>query len=198
MTLPNEQMVQHIANLLGLTIDKVHHKFPAAQTIISIDISFPCCHIPIPNTLPAYPGTKLMNYSDPSFPNSPTSSPEPLPIPPPYKMMTCASPFNDCHMAVMLYDKLAAQEALINARDADAERQTPSLTGPQPGVHPGPGWIENWTEINTHHYFAIPNGEEDKIASFICYDITGPFPELLATNGCNCRSEEHTSELQSP
>ena len=89
-------------------------------------------------------------------------------------------------MAVVLYDKLAGQEALTQAKEADAKRQTPSPTGPQPGVHLGPGWIENWTEMNTRHYFVIPDGEEDIIATFICYNMTGPFPELLATNGCNC------------
>ena len=41
-------------------------------------------------------------------------------------------------------------------------------------------------ETNTRHYFVIPDGKEDMIATFICYDMTSPFPELLATNGHNC------------
>jgi len=89
-------------------------------------------------------------------------------------------------MAIILYDKLAAQEATIKARDADAKRQTPSPTVPQPGVHPGPGWKENWMATNTCHYFVIPNGDQDVIAHFICYDMASPFPELLATNRYNC------------
>ena len=122
-----------------------------------------------------------------TYPNSPPSSPKPLPIPPSHEPMTCISPFTDDHsIAVILYDKLATQEASIKARDADTERQTPSPTGPQPGIYPGPGWIENWTETNTYHYFVIPDGNEDVIAPFICYDMTGLFPELLATNGHNC------------
>ena len=48
------------------------------------------------------------------------------------------------------------------------------------------GWIENWMEMNTCHYFVIPDGKEDIIATFVCCDMTGPFPELLATNGHNC------------
>ena len=94
-------------------------------------------------------------------------------------------------MVVVLYDKLAAQEAVNQAQEANTKRQTPSLTGPQPGVHPGPSWIENWTEINMHHYFVISDGKEDTIATFVCYDMTGLFPELLATNGCNCTVHSH-------
>ena len=184
-------MVQHITDLLGLTVDEVCHKFPATQTILPIDISPLCHHIPISDTLPAYPGTEFTGVMDPSYPNSPLSSPEPLSVPPPYETMIHTSPFNDHHMVVILYDKLAAQEALINARNADAKRQTPSPTGPQPGVYLGPSWIENWTEMNTHHYFVIPDGKQDVIALFVCYDMTRPFPELLATNGCNCTVHSH-------
>ena len=180
-------MVQHIADLLGLIVNEVCHEFPAAQTILPINISPLCCHIQISNTLPFYPSNEFIGTTDPSYPNSPPFSPEPLPIPPPHESMTRASPFIDNHsMAVILYNKLTTQEALTKARDADTKRQTPSPTGPQPGIHLGPGWMENWMETNTHHYFVIPDSNEDIIAPFICYDMSGPFPELLATNGRNC------------
>jgi len=39
---------------------------------------------------------------------------------------------------------------------------------------------------NTYHYFVIPDDDQDVITPFVCYDIDGPFPELLATNGHNC------------
>ena len=45
--------------------------------------------------------------------------------------------------------------------------------------------------MSTRHYFVIPDSKEDVIATFICYDMTSPFPELLATNGCNCTIHSH-------
>ena len=191
MALPHKQMIEHIARILNIEEEEVRRQFPSNCSLLSIDVSPPRHHIPIPDTLPSYPGDEFANIVDPSYPNSPPSSPEPLPVPPPHETMTRASPFDDRRMAVVLYDKLAAQEALTQAQEANAERQTPSPTGPQPGVHPGPGWIENWTETNTCHYFVIPDDEEDVIAPFVCYDMTGPFPELLATNGRNCTVHSH-------
>ena len=70
--------------------------------------------------------------------------------------------------------------------DANAKEQTPSPNGPQPDVFPGPGWKNNFDAIRTHHFFVIPNGEEDIIAPFISYDLQATFPELLATNGHGC------------
>ena len=70
--------------------------------------------------------------------------------------------------------------------DADAEKHTSSPTGPQPGIFPGPGWKDNFDTVGTHHFFVIPDGEEDVIAPFISYDLHTTFPELLATNGHGC------------
>ena len=186
MALPHEQMIEHIACLLNIEEEEVCRQFPSNCSLLPIDVSPPHRQISIPDTLPFYPGDELADHVDPSFPNSPPSSPEPLPVPPPYKTITRASPFDDRHMAVVLYDKLVAQQALTQTREANAERQTPSPTSPQPGIHPGPGWIKNWTATNTRHYFVIPNSKEDMITTFVCYDMTGPFPELLVTNGRNC------------
>jgi len=179
---PNRQMVDHICNMLSLTEEQLCEEFPNIGSVMPINISPPHHTIVIPNTLPYYPGDELANYSSPSYPNSPPSSPEPIPIPPRHSSVT-----DDHSMAVILYDKLVAQEVEQKAWDADAENQTPSPDGPQPGVHPGLGWIKNWTATNTRHYIVIPNSEEDVMALFICYDYSGTSPEVLATNGKGCQ-----------
>ena len=89
-------------------------------------------------------------------------------------------------MAVVLYQQTEANILAAKAMDADAEGHTPSPTGPQPGVHPGPGWKDNFDAIGTRHFFVIPDGDEDVIAPFISYNLHTTFPELLATNGCGC------------
>jgi len=70
--------------------------------------------------------------------------------------------------------------------DANAEGRTPSPTGPQLGVLPGPGWKDNFDTVGTRHFFVIPDGDKDIIAPFISYDLHTTFPELLATNGRGC------------
>jgi len=40
--------------------------------------------------------------------------------------------------------------------------------------------------MGTHHYFVIPDSNDNVIAPFIQYDLDSPFPELLATNGYSC------------
>ena len=69
---------------------------------------------------------------------------------------------------------------------ADEEHATSMLTGPQPDMFPGPGWMDNWTETGMRHFFLIPHGEEVGIAPFIQYDFDMPYPELLATRGRGC------------
>jgi len=89
-------------------------------------------------------------------------------------------------MAVILYQQTEANMLAAKAMDADTEGHTPSPTGPQPGVHPGSGWKDNFNAVGTRHFFVIPDGDEDVIAPFISYDLHTTFPELLATNGCGC------------
>ena len=95
MALSHKQMIEHIAQLLNIEEGEVHHQFPTNHSLLPINISPSCRHIPIPDTLPSYPGDEFMNVTDPSYPNSPPSSPEPLPVPPPHETMTRASPFDD-------------------------------------------------------------------------------------------------------
>ena len=162
----------------------------------------------------SYPGTEFEHYNDPDFPNSPpTSSPEPLPIPPPHfhdsvsitppvtsaanssydslvhayiEEVPSRSPSPVSSMAVVLYEQTETKMLDIKAMNEEAEGQTPSPSGPQPGVHPGPGWSDNFTTTGTRHFFVIPDGDEDVIAPFISYDLHTTFPELLATNGRGC------------
>ena len=163
----------------------------------------------------SYPRTEFEHYNDPDFPDSPpTFSPEPLPVPPPHfhdsisisppvtsttnstytlpieegfiKDLPSCSPSPAFSMAMVLYHHAERRTLNIEAMNAAAEEQTPSPTGPQPGIFPGPGWKDNFTATRTRHFFVIPNGEEDVIAPFISYDLDATFPELLATNGRGC------------
>jgi len=162
-----------------------------------------------------YPGTELADHIDPTYPNSPhIPSPEPLPIPPPHfhdsvsvmppvtsatnstytspviptfiEEVPSCSPSPISPMAVVLYQQTEANELMAKMMDADAEGRTPSPTGPQPGVLPGPGWKDNFDAIGTRHFIVIPDSDEDVIAPFISYDLHTTFPKLLATNRCGC------------
>jgi len=90
-------------------------------------------------------------------------------------------------LAMVLYQQVSDQDARIKElQEADKENQAPSPTDPQPSMHPGPGWQDNFDTTGTCHFFVIPLGDKDVIAPFIRYDLHSPFPELLATNGRNC------------
>jgi len=167
-----------------------------------------------------YPGTKLRDYVDLTYPNSPPiPSPEPLPIPPPHfhnsvsitlpttsatnstytspvipafiKDVPSRFPSPISPMAMVLYQQAETNALETKAMDTDVEVQTPSPNGPQPGVHPGPGWKDNFNTIGTRHFFVIPDGKEDVIAPFISYDLHTTFPKLLATNSSSCVVHSH-------
>jgi len=167
-----------------------------------------------PPTL-SYPGTEFKHYNEPNLPNSPPiPSPKPLPIPPPHfhdsisitppmtsaanstytspiipafiKDVPSRSPSPISPMAIVLYQQTETNALEAKAMDADAEKRTPSPTGPQPGILPGPRWKNNFNAIGTCHFFVIPDGEEDVITPFISYDLHATFPELLTTNGRGC------------
>jgi len=167
-----------------------------------------------------YPGTELADYIDPTYPNSPPiPSPEPLPVPPPHfhdsvsitppatsatnstytlpvipafiEDVLSRSPSPISPMAMILYQQAETNTLETKAMDTDTEGRTPSPNGPQPGVHPGPGWKDNFNAIGTRHFFVIPDGEEDVIAPFISYNLHTTFPKLLATNGHGCTVHSH-------
>jgi len=167
-----------------------------------------------------YPGMEFENYIEPNYPiDPPIPSPEPLPIPPPHfhdsisitppvtsaasstyaspvevgfiKDIPSCSPSPVSLMAMILYQQAKMKDIELKAMDADAEGQTPSSNGPQPGILPGPGWKDNFTETGTCHFFIIPDGKEDVIAPFISYNLYATFPKLLATNGQGCTVHSH-------
>jgi len=162
-----------------------------------------------------YPGTELTDYIDPNYLNSPPiPSPKPLPVPPPHfhdsmsitppitsatnstytlpvipafiEDVPSPSPSPISPMAIVLYQQAKAKTLEAKVMDTDAEGRTPSPTGPQLGVLPGPGWKDNFDAIGMRHFFVIPDSDEDVIAPFISYDLHTTFPELLATNRCGC------------
>jgi hypothetical protein len=76
--------------------------------------------------------------------------------------------------------------ALLEAEEEERER-TPSPSGPQPGVHPGPGWFVNFEEPGCRYAFCIPNmGNQREVAPFIQIDWSPVDPELLGTMGRSC------------
>jgi len=89
-------------------------------------------------------------------------------------------------LTMVLYCQVLEQDEKIKAMEADKENQTPSPTGPQPSIHLGPRWQDNFHAMGTHHYFIIPDGDQDVITPFVQYDLDSLFPELLATHGHGC------------
>jgi len=239
LALPHEQIIKHIARLLNIEEEEVHHQFPTIRSLLPIDRSPPVpTSVLTPNTFmmahlsttfndvddyegihaspnTGYPRTELTDHVDPTYPNSPPiPSPKPLPIPPPHfhdsvlitppvtsatnSMYTSpviptfiedvpsCSPSPIAPMAMVLYQQAEAKTLEAKVMDADAEGHTPSPTGPQPGILPGPGWKDNFDATGTRHFFVIPDGNEDVIVPFISYDLHTTFPKLLATNGRSC------------
>ena len=99
------------------------------------------------------PNHKPMTPTDPvpSFPSSPRPpSLSPLPVSPPPL-------FNLAVDALIQFDTEAAIEAMTQI---DEDRQhTPSPTGPQPNVHPGPGWSINFEDPGVQYAFQIPSSD---------------------------------------
>ncbi len=131
------------------------------------------------------------------------SSPEPLPVPPcvgtpypspriqglgtPRMSMPAYSPpppdYRPHSPTPSIEDitELMTTGALVAAQ-TKADQQTPSLTGPQPGVHPGPGWERNQTTGGIQYMFLIPDkGEGQEVAPFIQVDGDTNYPEVMAT-----------------
>ncbi len=83
---------------------------------------------------------------------------------------------------------------VLVAAQTKADRQTPSPTGPQPGIHPRPRWEHNQTTGGIRYMFLIPDeGEGQEVAPFIQVNSDTDYPELLATHGQGCNI--HTKAL---
>jgi len=87
-------------------------------------------------------------------------------------------------------------------REEEEEQRTPSPTGAQPGVHPGPGWGINFTDAAINYVYHIPDGNGGyEIAPFISIDWNTTSPELLGTRGRGCPTHAkhlHTCEDEFP
>ena len=75
----------------------------------------------------------------------------------------------------------------ITAQELRAEMETPSPTGSQPGVNPGPGWQLNSRDGGPRPEVLIPDENHGtQIAPYILYDMDTESPEILATRGRGC------------
>ena len=149
---------------------------------------------PAPPTHTLGPNRKPITPTDP-VPSMPSSPPQFLQVDP----SDPTPPFEQIVNALVQRD-VATQAARI-AREEEAEEQTPSPTGPQPNVHPGPGWKVNFEDEGVRYAFTIPtdNGRHE-IAPFVMIDWSSSSPELLGTRGRGCpvhakhlhaRADEH-------
>ena len=100
--------------------------------------------------------------------------------------LNAAPPFKQIVNALIQRD-VDAQVARI-AREENKESRTLTPTGPQPGVHPGPGWAHNCKDDGVNFIFIIPTDppQRHEIAPFITIDWNTTSPKLLGTRGKGC------------
>jgi hypothetical protein len=130
-------------------------------------------NIPGPNREPITPTDPV-----PSMPSSPPPFLEDGPMD--------ASPQYDEVINALIQRDVEAAAAALDREEEDCQR-TPSPTGPQPNVHPGPGWSVNFEDPGFRYVFNIPNGDgRREIAPFVQIDWNATNPELLGTLGRAC------------
>jgi len=119
--------------------------------------------------------------SDP-VPSMPSSPPQFLQVDP----LDAVPPFEQIVNALVQRD-VDAQVARIT-REEEEEGRTLTPDGPQPGVHPGPGWAKNCEERGVNYIFLIPTDPPQRyeIAPFVSIDWSSTSPELLGTRGLGC------------
>jgi len=100
--------------------------------------------------------------------------------------LDAAPPFESIVNALIQRD-IDAQIVQV-AREEDEERRTPTPTGPQPGVHPRPGWARNCEDAGINFIFIILTDppQRHEIAPFVTIDWNTTSPELLGTRGKGC------------
>src|SRR6266581_230321 len=101
-------------------------------------------------------------------------------------MPVSAPPFETIVNALVQRD-VDAQIARI-AREDEEEGRTPMPNGPQPGIHPGPGWVKNCEDEAVHYIFLIPTDppQNYEIAPYVTINWNTMSPELLGTHGRGC------------
>ena len=121
-----------------------------------------------------YPSPRIQGLGTPCI-----SMPAYSPPPPDYRPHSPTPSIEDI-------TKLMTAGALVAAQ-TQVDRQMPSPTGPQPGVHPGPGWECNQNAGGIQYMFLIPDeGEGREVAPFIQVDGDTDYPKLMATQGRGC------------
>ena len=134
--------------------------------------------LPGPNREPITPTDPV-----PSMPSSPPPFLQdgPMDAAPQY-----TPPQPDEVMNALIRHDIEAAVSTLEREDEDRQR-TPSPTGPQPNVHPGPGWFTNFEDPGYRYVFNIPNAEgRREIAVFVQIDWNPTNPELLGTLGRSC------------
>jgi len=169
--------VQSVDNSPALPVpppDQIHPEVLAHLHALHVNTTAPPIHTLGPNHEPITP-------TDP-VPSMPSSPPQFLQVDP----LDAAPAFADVVRVLVQHD-VDAQVARI-AREEEDEARTPSPTGPQPGVHPGPGWHINFEDPGVHYMFQIPTDDAQRaeIAPFVMIDWNTTSPELLGTRGRGC------------
>ena len=169
--------VQSVDNSPALPIpppDQIHPDVLAHLHTLHVDTNAPPIHVLGPNREPITP-------TDP-VPPMPSSPPQFLQVNP----LDAAPSFADVVNALVQRD-VDAQVARIERKEED-EARTPLPAGPQPGVHPGPGWRVNFEDAGVHYMFRIPTNEarRSEVAPFVMIDWNTTSPELLGTRGQGC------------
>ena len=115
-------------------------------------------------------------------PSMPSSPPQFLQVDP----LDAVPPFEQIVNALVQRD-VDAQVARITREEEEAGR-TLTPDGPQPGVHPGPGWAHNCEDEGINFIFIIPTDplQRHEIAPFVTIDWNTTSPELLGTRGRGC------------
>jgi len=195
----------------GLTIDEPELAYPAedddwevqsVESIPALPVPPPLHHIhpevlahlhtlhvanPTPLVGNAPPISNLGANREPITPTDPVPS---MPSSPPQFLqvdpLDAAPPFEQIVNTLVQRD-VDAQVARI-AREEEEEGRTPTPNGPQPGVHPGPGWARNCEDRGINFIFLIPTDppQRQEIAPFVTIDWNTTSPKLLGTRGRGC------------
>jgi len=182
-------MVAQFAAILHWPLEHVLQQFgqqaPIMETARLLVTRGPTSPEPLPvppHVRTPYPSPRIQGLGTPHV-----SVPAYLPPPPDYQPHSPTPSIEDI-------TKLMTDGALVAAQ-TKANRQKPSLTEPQPGVHPGLGWEHNQNDRGIKYMFLIPDeGDGQEVAPFIQVDGDTNYPKILATRGRGCNV--HTRALQ--
>lgn len=119
-------------------------------------------------------------------PMTPTHPVPSMPLsPPPFLQVNPQDPAPPFEQIVNMLVQCDMDEQIKRvAREEEEEAWTPSPTGPQPNVHPGPGWQVNFEETTIHYVFQIPSDDgRHEIAPYVMINWNTTSPELLGTHG---------------